>query len=80
MNSEMAYQMNADFSKRHEVSPCSSPELKHHFCLGNTDNLRHKVSPKCCPLRRCYTVKCFVQLVSQCFGNIVAGQVARNIS
>ena len=32
------------------------------------------------PLRRCYTAKCFVQLVSQCFGDIVAGQVARNIS
>ena len=31
-------------------------------------------------LRRCYTVKCFVQLVSQCFSDIVAGQVARNIS
>ena len=30
-------------------------------------------------LRRRYTVKCFVQLVSQCFGDIVAGQVARNI-
>ena len=27
-------------------------------------------------LRRCYTVKCSVQLVSQCFGDIVAGQVA----
>ena len=34
-----------------------------------------------CYIRRgCYTVKCFVQLVSQCFGDIVAGQVARNIS
>ena len=31
-------------------------------------------------LRRCYTVKCFVQLVSQCFGDIVAEQVAQNIS
>ena len=28
------------------------------------------------PLRRCYTVKCFVKLVSQCFGDIVARQVA----
>ena len=31
-------------------------------------------------LIRCYTVKCFVQLVAQCFGDFVAGQVARNIS
>ena len=31
-------------------------------------------------LRRCYTLICFVQLVSQCFADIVAGQVARNIS
>ena len=30
--------------------------------------------------RRCYTMKCFVQLVSRCFGDIVAGQVARDIS
>ena len=30
--------------------------------------------------RRCYTAKRFVQLVSQCFGDIVGGQVARNIS
>ena len=29
---------------------------------------------------RCYTVKCFVQLVSQCIGDVVAGQIARNIS
>ena len=27
-----------------------------------------------------YTVKCFEQLVSQCFGDTVVGQVARNIS
>ena len=34
------------------------------------------------PLRCCYTttVKCFVHLVWQCFGDILAGQVARNIS
>ena len=30
-------------------------------------------------LRRCYTVTCLVQLVSQCCGDTVAGQVARNI-
>ena len=30
--------------------------------------------------RGCYTVECFVQLVSQCFCDIIAGQVARNIS
>ena len=31
-------------------------------------------------LRRCYTVKCFVQLVSQCFGDIVVELIARNSS
>ena len=31
-------------------------------------------------LRHCYTVKCFVQLVSHCLCDIVAGQVARNVS
>ena len=38
-----------------------------------------KKKPAWCE-RRCNTMKCFVQLVSQCFGDIVAGQVARDIS
>ena len=39
--------MHADFNKRHEVSPCSSTLVSQ-----NTDNLRHKVSPKCCSLSK----------------------------
>ena len=34
----------------------------------------------CSSLTRSFTVKCSVQLASQCFGDIVAGKVARNIS
>ena len=43
-------QMQEDFNKRHEVSPSSSPQLQ--LVPRNTDNQRHKVSPKCCFLSK----------------------------
>ena len=32
------------FNKRHKVSPCSSPQLQHHSCLGIQTNAAPKVS------------------------------------